>query len=155
MGKTAGSFKTTGAFPRTVEAVILITGGLGFIGAHTAAALADLGQSCVLGRHRRSGLPDFLMANGGEQLVVEPLDCTDLRTITDIGERHDITGIVHLAAPDVGAEPVAAIDGYVRGLLNAWRRPLAGRCRECRSPAPSGSTTGFPRRCSSKNWRSR
>jgi nucleoside-diphosphate-sugar epimerase len=28
--------------------VILITGGLGFIGSHTARALLDLGESCLL-----------------------------------------------------------------------------------------------------------
>jgi len=32
--------------------MILITGGLGFIGAHTARALLDLGESCLLTQHR-------------------------------------------------------------------------------------------------------
>ena len=32
--------------------MILITGGLGFIGSHTTRALLDLGESCVLVQRR-------------------------------------------------------------------------------------------------------
>jgi len=38
----------------------LITGGLGFLGSHTARALVNLGQPCVLGRRREPVLPDDL-----------------------------------------------------------------------------------------------
>jgi nucleoside-diphosphate-sugar epimerase len=40
--------------------MILITGGPGFIGSHTARALLDLGESCVLTPHRVARRPEFL-----------------------------------------------------------------------------------------------
>ena len=36
---------------------VLVTGGLGSIGAHTALALADLGEQVVVTRHRRASPP--------------------------------------------------------------------------------------------------
>jgi nucleoside-diphosphate-sugar epimerase len=40
--------------------MILVTGGLGMIGAHTARALADLGRDVVVTGHRRTEVPSFL-----------------------------------------------------------------------------------------------
>jgi UDP-glucose 4-epimerase len=100
--------------------MILITGGLGSIGSHTARALLDLGESVVLTAHRSTQLPDFLAGEPGGRVVVEPLDTTNEAAFLDIGKRHEITGIVHLAAarhdlPD----PVAYLRADTLGLLNA------------------------------------
>lgn len=40
--------------------MILVTGGLGMIGAHTARALADLGHEVVVTTYRRTEVPSFL-----------------------------------------------------------------------------------------------
>ena len=40
--------------------MILVTGGLGSIGSHTARALLDLGESVVLTAHRSAQLPEYL-----------------------------------------------------------------------------------------------
>jgi UDP-glucose 4-epimerase len=40
--------------------MILVTGGLGSIGSHTAQALLDLGESVVLTAHRSTRLPEYL-----------------------------------------------------------------------------------------------
>jgi nucleoside-diphosphate-sugar epimerase len=102
--------------------VILITGGLGSIGSHTARALLDLGESVVLTAHRSTQLPEYLADEPGGRVVVEPLDTTDEATFLDIGKRHEITGIVHLAAarhdlPD----PVEYLRADALGLLNALK----------------------------------
>jgi nucleoside-diphosphate-sugar epimerase len=100
--------------------VILITGGLGSIGSHTARALLDLGESVVLTAHRSTQLPEYLAGEPGGRVVVEPLDTTDEATFLDIGKRHEITGIVHLAAgPYDLPDPVAYLRAETRGLLNA------------------------------------
>ena len=78
--------------------MILVTGGLGSIGSHTARALLDLGESVVLTAHRSAQLPEYLADEPGGRVAVEPLDTADEATFLDIGERHEITGIVHLAA---------------------------------------------------------
>src|SRR5215213_6892051 len=57
--------------------MILVTGGLGSIGSHTARALLDLDESVVLSAHRSSQLPEFLADQPGGRVVIEPLDTTD------------------------------------------------------------------------------
>lgn len=88
--------------------MILITGGLGFIGSHTTRALLDLGERCVVTQHHATEVPDFLRPHRGARLIVEPLDVEDAAGLRRIGERHQITGIVHLADPAV---------------YRVWRRP--------------------------------
>jgi UDP-glucose 4-epimerase len=100
--------------------MILITGGLGSIGSHTARALLDLGESVVLTAHRSTQLPEYLADEPGGRVVVEPLDTTDEATFLDIGRRHEVTGIVHLAAaPHDLPDPVEYLRADTLGLLNA------------------------------------
>ena len=94
--------------------MILVTGGLGFIGSHTVRALLDLGESCVLVQRRAAQPPPEL---DGERVVAEQADLADLPALLEIGERYKITGIVHLAGsmpwPPGVREPV---DGARRAL---------------------------------------
>ena len=100
--------------------MILITGGLGSIGSHTARALLDLGESVVLTAHRSTGLPEYLAAERAGRVVVEPLDTTDEAAFLDIGKRHEITGLVHLAAGRYDLpDPVEYLRAETLGLLNA------------------------------------
>lgn len=105
----------------------LVTGGMGFIGSHTAAALLDLGHSCVLTRHRTARAPDFLADEIGRRIVVEQLDISDQDALLALGDRHAITGIVHLADPGLtgwaDSRPAAAT---VLGDLRAGTRTLLG-----------------------------
>lgn len=93
--------------------MILITGGLGFLGTHTARAFLDLGESCVLTRHRTARIPEFLPG-----AVVEQVDLTDGAALLELGGRHRITGIVHLAAAGLGTSPIAAVRANTLALLN-------------------------------------
>jgi UDP-glucose 4-epimerase len=109
--------------------MILITGGLGFIGLHTAQAFLDLGESCVLVQ-RRAEVPAV------ERVVVEQADIGDLASLLDIGTRHKITGIVHLAGsmpwPPGADEPVTGTRKAINNLLNVfeaardWQVPRVG-----------------------------
>jgi nucleoside-diphosphate-sugar epimerase len=102
--------------------MILITGGLGSIGSHTARAVLDLGESVVLTAHRSTGLPEYLASEPGGRVVVEPLDTTDEAAFLDIGKRHEITGIVHLAAARYDLpDPVEYLRADSLGLLNALK----------------------------------
>lgn len=102
--------------------MILITGGLGSIGSHTARALVDLGESVALTAHRSTQLPDYLADEPDGRVVVEPLDTTDEASFLDIGRRHEITGIVHLAAARYDLpDPVEYLRADSLGLLNALR----------------------------------
>jgi nucleoside-diphosphate-sugar epimerase len=95
--------------------MILVTGGLGMIGAHTAGALADLGQEVVVSTHNRTDVPSFLVG----RVTVEPLDVTDRGAFLALAGRHDITDIVHLAGSVPGEDPVRFFRTELTGLLNA------------------------------------
>ncbi len=82
--------------------MILITGGLGFIGSHVTRALLDLGEPCVAAQRRTGPVADFLAGDLGQGLAVEPADVTDPESLRAIGRRHEITGIVHLAGGGFG-----------------------------------------------------
>jgi nucleoside-diphosphate-sugar epimerase len=95
--------------------MILVTGGLGMIGAHTAMALLDIGHDVVVTAHRRAEVPPFLEG----RVAVEPLDVTDPDAFLDLGTRHEISDIVHLAGSVPGEDPVAFFRTETTGLLNA------------------------------------
>jgi UDP-glucose 4-epimerase len=102
--------------------VILITGGLGSIGSHTARALLDLGESVVLTAHRSTRVPEYLADEPDGRVVVELLDTADEAAFLDIGKRHEITGIVHLAAARYDLpDPVEYLRADALGLLNALK----------------------------------
>ena len=72
--------------------VILVTGGMGFIGSHTAQALTDLGHSCVVTSHRSTNELDDTISS-------ERVDVAERKAMLGLGERQVIDGIVHLADP--------------------------------------------------------
>jgi nucleoside-diphosphate-sugar epimerase len=95
--------------------MILVTGGLGMIGAHTARALVDLGHDVVVTAHRRTEVPSFLAG----RITVESLDVTDRGAFLALGDRHDISDIVHLAGSIPDVDPVHYFRTDTIGLLNA------------------------------------
>ena len=100
--------------------MILVTGGLGFIGAHTARAIVDLGEDCVVSQYRVARSPDFIAAEIGTRIVVEQLDVTDLAAFRALTMKHQITGIVHLAG--TGSTPHDTFEDVranSEGVLNA------------------------------------
>ncbi|GAA3558331.1 NAD(P)-dependent oxidoreductase [Nonomuraea rosea] len=105
--------------------MILITGGLGFIGTHTTRALLDLGESCVLVQRRTADVPGAFADEAGKRVFVEQADLTDQAALLEIGQRHRITGIVHLAGsmpwPPGANEPVEGARKAVASLLNVFQ----------------------------------
>lgn len=116
--------------------MILITGGLGFIGSHTTQALLDLGESCVLVQRHATAVPDAFAADVGRRVFVEQADITDQQALLEIGKRHKVTGIVHLAGsmpwPPGGPEPIDGARRAIDTLLNVfqaaadWEVPRVG-----------------------------
>ena len=103
----------------------LITGGLGFIGSHTARALLDLDEDCVVTQHSATHVPEFLQPDVGARLVVEPLDVENASELLQIGNRHAITGIVHLADAashrlwhHAGSSSLGRLDGLFDSLFH-------------------------------------
>jgi len=99
--------------------MILITGGLGFIGLHTAKRLVDAGEKVILTRYRVLREPDFIKAELGKTVFIEPLDVTNSLDTIDLARRYKVTGIVHLAVPSLNAlSPAEDYQVNVTGWLN-------------------------------------
>jgi len=116
--------------------MILVTGGLGFIGLHTTRALLEAGETCVLVQRREPVLPEDLADEAGRRVFCERVDVDDLAALLDVGTRHKITGIVHLAGsvpwPPGADEPVDGARKAIGSLLNVvqaageWQVPRVG-----------------------------
>lgn len=120
--------------------MILIVGGLGFIGSHTTRALLDLGESCVLVQRHAASVPDLFADEAGERVVIEQADVADRPSLLEIGRRHKITGIVNLAGnfnltPNLAlnpGDPVGSVRTGIDGMLNVlqaaldWQVPRVG-----------------------------
>ena len=99
--------------------MILFTGGAGFIGTHTVRALHDLGETCVLLSRRAGAVPSAL---ADLPVVVERGDVADLEGLREVGGRHPIDGIVHLAGYERDEEDgITATAGVLDGLVNLGR----------------------------------
>jgi UDP-glucose 4-epimerase len=99
--------------------MILVTGGLGFIGSHTVQALLDAGEECVVLQRSHAAVPPGRFS---APVVVEQADARDLDALLRAGGRHRITGIVHLAGsmpwPPSTEPPVAAARRSLGSLFN-------------------------------------
>lgn len=85
--------------------MILITGGLGFIGLHTARACLDAGESVVLTRYRSARVPDFLKDEVGKRVFIEPVDLNSPYLIMDAIRKHRPAAICDLFVPRRGTLP--------------------------------------------------
>lgn len=127
-------------------AMILITGGMGFIGLHTARRLLDAGEDVVLTRFRARREPDFLRDEIGKRVWVESLDVTDGAAVSELVRRRRVTGIVHLAVPGLGA--LAPADEYrvnMLGLLNVLQAAEAAGVRRVSVASSVGVYGSLPR----------
>lgn len=120
---------------------ILVTGGLGNIGSHTAKALVDLGQQVVVTSRRNAEVPSFLAG----RVEVEALDVGDRDAFVGLAKRHEFGGIVHLAA--AGLEITDRLE-FLRinttGLLNALDAARTWGVRRFAVASSIGVYAGLP-----------
>lgn len=79
--------------------MILITGGMGFIGLHTARSLLDLGHEVLITKYRTTRMPSFLEDSVGKGLAIATLDASDPAAVLQVLQEHDVRSIIHLAVP--------------------------------------------------------
>jgi UDP-glucose 4-epimerase len=88
--------------------VILVTGALGFIGAHTTRALIDAGEEVLAVRHRSVEVPSFLRDDVGTRLAIEHVDLMSPEQLRSVSDKYSVDSILHLAAPAIGALDAAS-----------------------------------------------
>jgi UDP-glucose 4-epimerase len=104
--------------PNEVAIMILITGGMGFIGLHLAKALLKAGESVVLTRYRNHRVPEFIAEFVGTRLFIESVDVLDIESLRAAGRKHAVTGIAHLASPPMRGPVTDGLRDNSHGLLN-------------------------------------
>ncbi len=118
----------------------LVTGGSGSIGAHTALALADLGEEVVVTRNRRAP-PSFLEGRVG----VEQADLADPEALRAVGDKHAFDGIVHLAAVALEEpDPIAFMRRNTAMLLGVLEAARAWGVRRFAVASSIGVYIGTP-----------
>ncbi len=99
--------------------MILITGGMGFIGMHTTRKLLDAGESVVVSYNNAQREPDFWKAEIGKRVFPERVDTSNPHAVLEAGIKHGVTGIVHLVSPRLGVlSPGQEMKVNIDGLLN-------------------------------------
>ncbi|UOK42772.1 MULTISPECIES: UDP-glucose 4-epimerase GalE [Flavobacterium] len=89
---------------------VLVTGGLGFIGSHTAVELQNQGFEVVIVDNLQNStleVLDGISRITGKKPVFEKLDLREKNSVQDFFKRHsDISGVIHFAASKAVGESV-------------------------------------------------
>ncbi len=111
---------------------ILITGGAGFIGAHTAYELAQAGHKIVViddfnsfvydASLKRARMQHFLVQSG---ITIVHGDILDTKLLADLIRQHSIETIIHLAAHGNAGQSVGDTSEYLRVNIGGTQSVLA------------------------------
>lgn len=99
---------------------ILVTGGAGFIGSHTAVELVAAGYGVVIADDLSNS--DMSAVDGvreitGRQVPFECVDCCDRKALGKVFEAHRFDAVIHFAASKAVGESVAEPLKYYRNNL--------------------------------------
>jgi UDP-glucose 4-epimerase len=126
--------------------MLLITGGMGFIGLHTARCFLDAGQDVVLTHFKTRREPDFIRDELGKRAQVESLDVADASAVRELMRKYPIDGIVHLAVPGLGAlSPADEYRTNTQGLLNVLEAGREAKVRRATIASSIAVYGGFER----------
>lgn len=102
---------------------VLVTGGAGYIGSHTAVELIEAGYEVVivdnLSNSDRSSLEGIRKITGVEPKFVEA-DCCDREAMRRVFESYEFDSVIHFAAYKAVGESVAEPVKYYRNNLDSF-----------------------------------
>jgi len=101
---------------------VLVTGGAGYIGSHTAIALHETGREVVLIDNFSNSSPkavDAIRALTTDSMAMVEADLLDANALARVFERHDIDEVIHFAAYKAVGESVEKPLDYYRNNLGS------------------------------------
>ena len=99
--------------------MILIIGGMGFIGLNTALRLLEVGKKVVITQHSAHRVPDVLQGEIGRHVVTARMDVTNPYEVFEVVRRHQVESIINLMAPPARSLSTQAdYHLYTAGLQN-------------------------------------
>lgn len=100
--------------------MILIIGGMGFIGLNTAIRCLEVGESVVITQHSANRVPDIIKDEVGKRLFLERMDVTNSFEVSAVMRKYpEIDRIISFAAPPArGISPEVDYYVYTVGLQN-------------------------------------
>lgn len=97
---------------------VLITGGMGFIGLHTARAFVDAGEDVVITWFQTWREPSFIADEYNGRVLIEKADVSQGAVIQELAQKHRVEHICHLAVPGLGAlTPYEDYQTNMQGLI--------------------------------------
>ena len=132
-----------------LHGVILLTGGLGYIGSHVAAEITDAGGQVVIADDVSTGTID--RAEGAPLLQIDLADSTQRDRLVQFMREYGVTSVVHLAgrksAPESVTRPAWYFQqniGALACVLEAMSLAEVGNLVFSSSAAVYGPTQGAP-----------
>ncbi len=90
--------------------MILLIGGMGFIGLNTALRLLDVGERVVITQYSTRRVPTVLEPELDKRVFIASMDVTKGYEVMDVIQRHKVESIISFAAPP--ARGISAQEDY-------------------------------------------
>lgn len=125
--------------------MILIIGGMGFIGLNTAARLLEVGEKVLISQHSAHRVPEILGDKLGVQVFTERLDVANVYDLFDVVRRHHVDSIINLMAPPARSVSTQAdYHLYTAGLVNVLEAARVFGLRRVSLGSSVGVYNGLP-----------
>lgn len=100
---------------------ILLTGGAGYIGSHTAVELLNAGYNVIIADNYSNSSPEVIKRIElitGKAVTAYKVDVTDKKTLESVFEIHKIEGVIHFAGLKAVGESVRVPLRYYRNNID-------------------------------------
>ena len=125
--------------------MILIVGGMGFIGMNTALRLVEVGEKIVIAQHSAHRIPLPLEDNIGSQVFTVRMDVANAYEVFDVVRRHRVDSIINLMAPPARSVSTQAdYQLYTAGLSNVLEAARVFGLRRVSLGSSVGVYSGLP-----------